>query len=157
MLYSTSYNRSSTPAYDADSPERERPKLWLLSGLWNCNTDSSGSPELIYANPDAQTNLSPAICSYDQTEIYFSRYYDTGGSDKLDLATGQTTALLHPTDVMYTNDIRAALPNHKLLFCSDGTDGLHNYIMDTNTGTFEPYICTYQGNPFSLKAFQRIP
>ncbi len=57
---------------------------------------------------------------------------------------------------MYTNRICAVLPEHRLIFCSEGESDSQNYIMDTNTGVFEPYSCEYQGKPFTLQTFRMV-
>lgn len=161
VLYTTSFHRRMTPGYDQDTPDDQRPQLWLLSGLWSMNADGTGTPELLYTNPDWRPNTGKAIWSQDGTEIYFSRYKDSINSqnsdiEKLDLETKETEVLLQPTEEMYTNRVCAALPEHRLIFCADGENGLQNYIMDTETGDFEPYSCVYQGKPFNLQTFRMV-
>lgn len=161
ILYVTSFNRYATPAFHKDTPYEEKPQLWLLSGIWSMDVEESEPPQLLYSNPDWRPNIGKAIWSWDGTEIFFNRYYDSiGNSDcgieKLDLKTGTTKVLLEQTDEMRTNKVCAALENHKLLFSSQGVNGAHNFIMDTETGEYEPYDCTYLGDPFSLLGFQNI-
>lgn len=124
------------------------------------NTDGT-APQLFYTNPDWRPNIGQAIWSEDGSEIYFSRYFDSMGAqdsgiEKLNFTTKETEILLKSTPEMYTNRPCASLPNHQLIFCTDGEPGPQNYIMDTQTGKCEPYLCEYEGEPFTLQTFRIV-
>lgn len=161
VLYTTSFHRRATPSYDQDTPYEKIPQLWLLSGLWCVSADGEGTPQLLYSNPDARSNTGRAVWSQDGSEIYFSRYYDGMGEcdcgiERLNLQTGKTDVLLKQMDSMRTNRVCAALEGNRLLFCSKGEEGQNNYVMDTTTGKYEPFPCTYQGKELSLTTFRII-